>query len=108
MNNTENDDTIAVDYNPEKAMKHKKFKKRFIILAIIILLTGIFLAYYVGYIGENYELRTGFFGAEMSDVKVQTERDGVVEMTDELLAVGAASRNEYSNLDHDERKSVYP
>lgn len=63
-------------------MKHKKFKKRFIILAIIILLTGIFLADYVGYIGENYELRTGFFGAEMSDVKVQTERDGVVEMTD--------------------------
>ena len=31
-----------------------------------------------------------------------------VEMTDELLEVGAASRNEYSNLDHDERKSVYP
>ena len=28
-------------------------------------------------------------------------------MTDELFAIGAASRNEYSNLDHDERKSVF-
>ena len=65
-------------------MKRHRFKKRFIILGLIILITVIFMGHYVNYIGDMYDLRTRFFGTDngVEDVEMQTSRDDIVVLSD--------------------------
>ena len=65
-------------------MKKHKFKKRFIILGIVILLIVFFMGYYINYIGDTYDMHTGIFGLSYDDIEVQmkTSRDDVVVLSD--------------------------
>nr|WP_316624313.1 YdcF family protein [uncultured Ruminococcus sp.] len=65
-------------------MKKHKFKKRFIILGIVIFLIVFFMGYYINYIGDTYDMHTGIFGLSYDDIEVQmkTSRDDVVVLSD--------------------------
>ena len=68
-------------------MKHFRFKKRFIILGVIILITVIVMGYYINYIGDMYEMKTGFFfgDSEVKNVMFRPSRDDIVVMSDYYL-----------------------